>query len=122
MRNGFYKLDNDGRKVGDKGHKELNARVDELVDASKQTVDDTVDKVRQTGNDADDNTRKLGNQRNKQFDTALDNHRNHTEQGRYTPTVNGKRVARNIYADSEEECEKKLEELIKEMKAEFGIK
>ena len=43
-------------------------------------------------------------------------------EGRYTPTVNGKRVARNIYADSEEECEKKLEELIKEMKAEFGIR
>ena len=31
-------------------------------------------------------------------------------------------IARNIYADSEEECEKKLEELIREMKAEFGIK
>ena len=31
-------------------------------------------------------------------------------------------IARNIYADSEEECEKKLEELIKEMKAEFGIR
>lgn len=43
-------------------------------------------------------------------------------EGRYTPTVNGKRIARNIYADSEEECEKKLEALIKEMKAEFGIK
>ena len=43
-------------------------------------------------------------------------------EGRYTPTVNGKRIARNIYADSEEECEKKLEELIREMKAEFGIK
>lgn len=43
-------------------------------------------------------------------------------EGRYTPTVNGKRIARNIYADSEEECEVKLEELIKEMKAEFGIR
>lgn len=43
-------------------------------------------------------------------------------EGRYTPTVNGKRIARNIYADSEEECEKKLEALIQEMKAEFGIK
>ena len=43
-------------------------------------------------------------------------------EGRYTPTVNGKRIARNIYADSEEACEKKLEELIKEMKAEFGIR
>ena len=43
-------------------------------------------------------------------------------EGRYTPTVNGKRIARNIYADSEEECEIKLEALIKEMKAEFGMK
>jgi hypothetical protein len=39
----------------------------------------------------------------------------------YTPTVNGKRIARNIYADSEKECEIKLEELIKDMKAEFEI-
>jgi hypothetical protein len=43
-------------------------------------------------------------------------------EGRYTPTVNGKRIARNIYANSVEECEEKLAELIKEMKAEFGIK
>jgi hypothetical protein len=43
-------------------------------------------------------------------------------EGRYTPTVNGKRIARNIYADSEEECEIKLEALIKEMKAELGIR
>lgn len=43
-------------------------------------------------------------------------------EGRYTPTVNGKRIARNIYADSEEECEIKLEALIREMKAEFGIR
>jgi hypothetical protein len=43
-------------------------------------------------------------------------------EGRYTSTVNGKRIARNIYADSKEECEAKLEALIKEMKAEFGIR
>lgn len=43
-------------------------------------------------------------------------------QGRYTPTVNGKRIARNVYAPTEEECEVKLAELIKEMKAEFGIR
>ena len=43
-------------------------------------------------------------------------------EGRYSPIVNGKRIARNIYADSEEECEIKLEALIKEMKAEFGIR
>ena len=43
-------------------------------------------------------------------------------QGRYTPTVDGKRIARNVYAPTEEECEIKLTELIKEMKAEFGIR
>ena len=43
-------------------------------------------------------------------------------EGRYTPTVNGKRIARNIYADSEEECEIKLEALIKEMRVEFRIR
>ena len=43
-------------------------------------------------------------------------------EGRYTPTVNGKCVARNVYADSVEECEIKLEAMIQEMKAEFGIR
>ena len=37
--------------------------------------------------------------------------------------MNGKRITRNVYASSiEEECEIKLEALIKEMKAEFGIR
>ena len=43
-------------------------------------------------------------------------------EGRYSPIINGKRIARNIYANSEEECEEKLAELIREMKAELGIK
>ena len=43
-------------------------------------------------------------------------------EGRYSPIVNGKRIARNIYANSIEECEEKLAELIREMKAEFVIK
>lgn len=43
-------------------------------------------------------------------------------QGRYTPTVNEKRIARNVYAPTEEDCEVKLADLIKEMKAEFWIK
>ena len=37
-------------------------------------------------------------------------------QGRYTPTVNGERIARNIYAPTKEECEKKLAELMKRCK------
>ena len=41
-------------------------------------------------------------------------------QGRYTPTVDGKRVSYNVYGKTEEECEAKLAELIKEVKAELG--
>ena len=40
-------------------------------------------------------------------------------EGRYSPKVNGKRMARNVYAHTEEECEEKLAELIKEMKIEI---
>ena len=40
-------------------------------------------------------------------------------EGRYSPKVNGKRMARNVYAHTEEECEEKLAELIREMKIEI---
>ena len=43
----------------------------------------------------------------------------HLWEGRYTPTVNGKRMVRNVYAHTEEECEVKLAELIQEMKIEI---
>ena len=39
--------------------------------------------------------------------------------GSYSPKVNGKRMARNVYAHTEEECEEKLAEPIKEMKIEI---
>ncbi len=42
-------------------------------------------------------------------------------QGRYTPTVNGKRISENVYGATEAECEAKLAELITRMKAEYGI-
>ena len=42
-------------------------------------------------------------------------------EGRYSPIVNGKRIARNIYAGSIEECEEKLAQMISEMKEEYGI-
>ena len=42
-------------------------------------------------------------------------------EGRYTPTVNEKRIARNIYAGSIEECEEKLAQMIAEMKEKYGI-
>ena len=42
----------------------------------------------------------------------------HLYEGRFTPRVNGKRISKNIYATTREECEEKLSELIKTMKAE----
>ena len=41
-------------------------------------------------------------------------------QGRYTPRVDGKRVSYNVYGATEAECEAKLAEKIKEVKAEMG--
>ena len=39
-------------------------------------------------------------------------------EGRYSPRLpNGSRLARNVYAHSEEECEQKLSDLIVQMKA-----
>lgn len=43
-------------------------------------------------------------------------------QGRYTPTVNGERISKNVYAPTEAECEAKLAELIVNMKSELGIR
>lgn len=44
----------------------------------------------------------------------------HLWEGRYSPKVNGKRMARNIYAPTEEECEEKLAQLIVQMKTEIA--
>ena len=44
----------------------------------------------------------------------------HLYEGRFSPRVNGKRIARNIYATTREECEEKLKVLIEEMKKEIA--
>ena len=44
----------------------------------------------------------------------------HQYEGRFTPRVNGKRISKNVYAKTREECEEKLAELIKTMKAEIA--
>jgi len=41
-------------------------------------------------------------------------------EGRFAPRVNGKRISKNEYAKTREECEEKLAELIKTMKAEIA--
>ena len=44
----------------------------------------------------------------------------HLYEGRFSPRVNGKRISKNIYAATREECEEKLAEMIKTMKAEIA--
>ena len=43
----------------------------------------------------------------------------HLYEGRFSPRVNGKRITKNIYATTREECEEKLKVLIAEMKKEI---
>ena len=43
-------------------------------------------------------------------------------QGRYTPTIDGKRTPMNIYAPTEEECERRLAVLIQQADAERTVK
>lgn len=44
----------------------------------------------------------------------------HLYEGRFSPRVNGKRITKNIYATTREECEEKLKVLIAEMKKEIA--
>ena len=44
----------------------------------------------------------------------------HLYEGRFSPRVNGKRISKNIYATTREECEEKLKALIAEMKKEIA--
>ena len=44
----------------------------------------------------------------------------HLWEGRYSPKINGKRMARSIYAHTEAECEENLANIIREMKAEIA--
>ena len=44
----------------------------------------------------------------------------HLYEGRFTPRVNGKRISKNVYAKTREECEEKLAEMIAEKKAEIA--
>ena len=44
----------------------------------------------------------------------------HLYEGRFTPRVGGKRISKNVYAKTREECEEKLAELIKTMKSEIA--
>lgn len=45
----------------------------------------------------------------------------HLWEGKFSPRdATGKRISRNVYAHSREECEEKLKVLIEEMKAEIA--
>lgn len=58
-------------------------------------------------------------QRRKPGTECVSQSNDHLWEGRYSPIVNGKRMARNVYAPTEAECEQKLTELIRKMKQEI---
>ena len=59
-----------------------------------------------------------GTQERHGFGTMINDH---LYEGRFTPTnADGKRISKNVYAKTREECEEKLAELIKTMKAEIA--
>ena len=45
---------------------------------------------------------------------------NHLYEGRFIPRVGCKRISKNVYAKTREECEEKLAKLIKTMKVEIA--
>ena len=44
----------------------------------------------------------------------------HLYEGRFIPRVGGKRISKNVYAKTREECEEKLAELMTTIKAEIA--
>lgn len=58
-------------------------------------------------------------QRRKSGTGCISQINDHLWEGRYSPRVNGKRLARNVYAGTKAECEEKLALLIREMKTEL---
>ena len=44
----------------------------------------------------------------------------HLYEGRYSPKINGKRMAKNVYAKTREECEEKLAVMIEKVKREIA--
>ena len=83
----------------DETHEELNT--DSEKTASKQKFEPTKGKYRKPGTG------------------CITKINDHLWEGRYSPRVNGKKIVRNIYAHTEEECGEKLAQMIKEMKIEI---
>ena len=59
-------------------------------------------------------------QRRKSGTGCISQINNHLWEGRYSPRVNGKRLARNVYAGTKAECEEKLALPSREMKTELA--
>ena len=94
-------IDRGIRGVSDDSEKHEELNTDNVKNAQKQKFEPVKGKYRKPGTG------------------SVNKINDHLWEGRYSPKVNGKRMARNVYAHTEEECEEKLAELIKTMKAEI---
>ena len=93
----------------------INARFNKDTNGSEETITEEQEKPPQAKFEP-----KKGKMR-KPGTGCISKINDHLYEGRYSPKdAYGKRMARNIYAPTREECEKKLAILIKEMKAEIA--
>ena len=93
----------------------INARFYKDTNGNEETITDKQEKPTQAKFEP-----KKGKMR-KPGTGCISKINDHLYEGRYSPKdAYGKRMARNIYAPTREECEEKLAILIKEMKAEIA--
>ena len=93
----------------------INARFNKDTNGSEETITEEQEKPPQAKFEP-----KKGKMR-KPGTGCISKINDHIYEGRYSPKdAYGKRMARNIYAPTREECEEKLAILIKEMKAEIA--
>ena len=104
--------------VTDEMQRTAAAKIDRRIAKAEPTQEQNV----QPSKPAPSSFQPYKGQRRKPGTGCISQINDHLWEGRYSPSVNGKRMARNVYAATEEECEEKLAQLIHEMKREIAAR
>ena len=104
--------------VTDEMQRTAAAKIDRRIAKAEPTQEQNV----QPSKPASSSFQPYKGQRRKPGTGCVSQINDHLWEGRYSPSVNGKRMARNVYAATEEECEEKLAQLIREMKREIAAR
>ena len=104
--------------VTDEMQRTAAAKIDRRIAKAEPTQEQNV----QPSKPAPSSFQPYKGQRRKPGTGCVSQINDHLWEGRYSPSVNRKRMARNVYAATEEECEEKLAQLIHEMKREIAAR